>query len=430
VDGMPVLYRCYHGYIAALKYQQPLAEELDVVGCSAQITEMFFDKIKEFVHGMEPTHGVIVLDGFMSKESRQNTIQRAKAQAQLLLDELQELNRKPTDAFKQIELLSNDPDILNLVSLANKWKIRSTLQQQQKHSGLTIEQYDIISMHADKLTMVAKWLVFFSSIKRRYKRGTEELKQDILNLNLDLDQVQHKLEAVRRLIGDVSLEYSSVQDQLSLVTQFPEYKGQRKKMPKAIALSLSQINKEFPKQGIKSLQINGVEADDVIGTLATVATKEDQGVHAYVVSIDKDLLQLVGPRITVCKPESGGYKKMLKKPIRQGLRINAKICDMNWFSNEYQGLNPSQYIDILALMGDAADNIPGVKGLGPKRSLKLIKEYGSIENVIKNHATLSGMPSTLRHNISLQSGETVVAKQLVQLDCDVKLPQNWHQFEL
>jgi len=81
VDGMPVLYRCYHGYIAALKYQQPLAEELDVVGCSAQITEMFFDKIKEFVHGMEPTHGVIVLDGFMSKESRQNTIQRAKAQA-------------------------------------------------------------------------------------------------------------------------------------------------------------------------------------------------------------------------------------------------------------------------------------------------------------------------------------------------------------
>ena len=156
--------------------------------------------------------------------------------------------------------------------------------------------------------------------------------------------------------------------------QYPKYKANREEQPEDIGIAIPWIQKILKGFHIPILCIPGFEADDVIGTIAKKASKE--GFTVYMVTPDKDYGQLVSPNI------------IMYKPSRQGNGIELlgekEICE-NW---DIQNVN--QFIDILGLQGDSVDNIPGVPGIGPKTAAALLKEYGTLENILANAKNIKG----------------------------------------
>ena len=155
--------------------------------------------------------------------------------------------------------------------------------------------------------------------------------------------------------------------------EFPEYKAQREACPEDIKTAVPIIKKILEAYRIPVLEVEGFEADDVIGTLATKAGMN--GIETYMLTPDKDYGQLVGNNVYMYRPRhNGGYEVMGTKEVIEKYGID----------------NTSQVIDLLGLMGDASDNIPGCPGVGEKTAVKLIKEFGSIESLLLNTDKLKG----------------------------------------
>ena len=154
---------------------------------------------------------------------------------------------------------------------------------------------------------------------------------------------------------------------------FPAYKAQREETPEDIRASVPVIKDIITAMNIPVLQADGFEADDVIGTLATKAGAA--GIETYMLTPDKDYGQLVRDNVFIFRPRhGGGYETMGPKEV-----------------NEKYGLSsPDQVIDLLALMGDSADNFPGCPGVGPKTAAKLIGEFGSIDAMLANSSKIKG----------------------------------------
>ena len=155
--------------------------------------------------------------------------------------------------------------------------------------------------------------------------------------------------------------------------EFPEYKAQREACPEDIKTAVPIIKKILEAYRIPVLEVEGFEADDVIGTLATKAGMS--GIETYMLTPDKDYGQLVGNNVYMYRPRhNGGYEVMGTQEVIEKYGID----------------NTSQVIDLLGLMGDASDNIPGCPGVGEKTAVKLIKEFGSIESLLLNTDKLKG----------------------------------------
>jgi DNA polymerase I len=155
---------------------------------------------------------------------------------------------------------------------------------------------------------------------------------------------------------------------------FPEYKAQRESMPEDLSKSIPYIFKIIEAFNIPVITLDGFEADDIIGTLAWEAS--EKGFETYMMTPDKDFAQLVRPNV------------FIYKPARQG--NGAEVLDVAKVLEKWEVKNPLQVIDILALWGDAVDNIPGIPGIGEKTAKKLIAIYDSVENLIANAADLKG----------------------------------------
>lgn len=156
--------------------------------------------------------------------------------------------------------------------------------------------------------------------------------------------------------------------------EYPQYKAQREETPEAIRLAVPFIKQILEAYGVPLLEVPGYEADDVIGTLARQA--DQQGIDTYMMTPDKDYGQLVTEHTYMYKPAVGKTEAQIMGPAE----VNAK-----W------GLqNPLQVIDMLALMGDTADNIPGCPGVGEKTAAKLIQQYGSVEALLASTDSLKG----------------------------------------
>ena len=154
---------------------------------------------------------------------------------------------------------------------------------------------------------------------------------------------------------------------------FPAYKAQREATPEDIKLSVPIIKNILEAYHIPILQVDGFEADDIIGTVATKAGAE--GIETYMLTPDKDYGQLVKPNVYMYRPRhGGGYDKIGESEIEE----------------KYSITSPSQVIDLLALMGDTADNFPGCPGVGEKTAAKLINEFGSVDNLLANTDKLKG----------------------------------------
>ena len=182
--------------------------------------------------------------------------------------------------------------------------------------------------------------------------------------------------------------------------EYKDYKAGRKKMPEELAEQFPVIKDLLNKLSINIFEIDGFEADDLIGTLAVYAEKND--IEVYIVTGDRDALQLASDNIKVVITKKGITEK--------------EIYDKNRMIEDY-GVTPKQFIDVKGLMGDASDNIPGVPGIGEKTAFKLIKEYGSIENVLSNINSING--KKIKENLTEYSEQAVFSKRLATIITDV-----------
>lgn len=155
---------------------------------------------------------------------------------------------------------------------------------------------------------------------------------------------------------------------------FPAYKAQREEMPEDIRKAIPYIRDIIKGYNIPIIEKEGFEADDVIGTLAKTAEKE--GYQVFMVTPDKDYAQLVSENIFMYKPKRMGNEM--------------EILGVGQVCEKFEITNPLQVIDVLGLMGDTSDNIPGCPGIGPKTAMKLVSEFGSIEGVYQNINKLKG----------------------------------------
>lgn len=191
---------------------------------------------------------------------------------------------------------------------------------------------------------------------------------------------------------------------------YEQYKAQREETPEAIRLSVPIIKDIIRAYRIPILEVMGYEADDVIGTLATEAGK--RGITTYMMTPDKDYGQLVSDHVFMYRPKYGDkeFEVMGVKEVKEKFNIES----------------PAQVIDMLGLMGDTADNIPGCPGVGEKTAQKLIAEFGSIENLLSNTDKLKG---SIKTKVETNKEQISFSKFLATIKTDVPINLNMEELK-
>ena len=182
---------------------------------------------------------------------------------------------------------------------------------------------------------------------------------------------------------------------------FPEYKAQREETPEDIKLSVPLIKQILEAMHIPILQVDGFEADDIIGTVATRFGFD--GIETFMLTPDKDYGQLIGPNVFMYRPRhGGGYEIIGEKEV----------------GDKYGIPTPAQVIDLLALMGDTADNFPGCPGVGEKTAAKLINQFGNIDNMLQHTNEIKGK---LREKVENAVEDIKMSKFLATIRTDVPM---------
>ncbi|MFZ4620014.1 MAG: DNA polymerase I [Bacteroidota bacterium] len=192
--------------------------------------------------------------------------------------------------------------------------------------------------------------------------------------------------------------------------EYKEYKATRNKMPDDLAASLKYLKDVVNAFNVPVLELDGYEADDIMGTLARRAEKEK--IDTFLVTSDKDFMQLVSNHIKIYRPGKFGNED----------EIVGEEGVMEKF-----GVTPDRVIDMLGLIGDTADNIPGVPGVGPKTALPLVQKYKTIEKILENVDAIpqKGLQEKLRNNKEL----AMLSKRLVTIDTNVPITVDLHQLK-
>ncbi|MBO62066.1 MAG: DNA polymerase I [Candidatus Marinimicrobia bacterium] len=191
---------------------------------------------------------------------------------------------------------------------------------------------------------------------------------------------------------------------------FPDYKATRKPMPEEMQEQLPHLWELLEAMNIPILKKPGVEADDIIGTLAIAAEKD--GIDTYIVSGDKDFMQLINEHIRLYSP---GTRKSPGPILYSPEKVYEK-----W------GVYPEKIVDLLGLMGDSSDNVPGVAGVGVKTAVKLIREYGSLEGALENAHQVSN--KRVQKGLKEGSENALMSKELVTILTNVELDHSLDDF--
>lgn len=193
--------------------------------------------------------------------------------------------------------------------------------------------------------------------------------------------------------------------------RFPAYKAQRDEMPEELAAAIPHVKSLCRAFHIPVLELDGYEADDIIGTLVRRAEKDS--FECFMVTPDKDFAQLISEKICMWKPGRKGS--------------DHEVIDLPTMLKNWEIERPEQVIDILGLWGDAADNIPGIPGIGEKTAKKLIAEFGSIENLIANANKLKGKQ---KENVIAHAEQALLSKELATIIIDVPIQVTWEDLVL
>ncbi len=193
--------------------------------------------------------------------------------------------------------------------------------------------------------------------------------------------------------------------------EYAEYKATRQKMPEDMASQLETLKDVVRAYGVPVIEVDGYEADDIMGTLAARAEREN--VETYLVTSDKDFMQLISELTKIYKPGRKGNE--------------VEFVSFDGVKKKF-GVSPDQVIDVLGLIGDSSDNVPGVPGVGEKTAIPLIQQYGSIENVLDHIDEIpqKGLKEKLRTNRE----QALLSKRLVTIDREVPVQLDFHQLKL
>ena len=182
---------------------------------------------------------------------------------------------------------------------------------------------------------------------------------------------------------------------------YSEYKATRAKMPDDLRLQIKRIRQMVDAFGFPRLELEGYEADDVLGSIATQAAEQDFGVK--IITGDKDLLQLVNERIIVNLP-------------------GKKVSEVRDFTPQkvfdYLGIRPDQVVDYKAMAGDSSDNIPGVAGVGIKTATSLLQQYGTLDEI---YAHIDELPTRARNRLAVDRESAYLSKDLATIRTNVKI---------
>jgi DNA polymerase-1 len=192
---------------------------------------------------------------------------------------------------------------------------------------------------------------------------------------------------------------------------FSDYKANRSEMPDEIQTQLPYLWTLLEGMNIPVLRVQGVEADDIIGTVAKQCNDKD--FQCNIVSGDKDFMQLINDSTFLYAPQARKREK--------------EIFDSNKVIEKW-GVGPKHIIDLLGLMGDSSDNVPGVQGVGPKTAMKLIKEYGNIENIYENIDSIKN--EKMRDKLLSNKDNAILSKQLVTILTDVNIEASVEDFKI
>ncbi|MDZ7260845.1 MAG: DNA polymerase I, partial [candidate division KSB1 bacterium] len=192
---------------------------------------------------------------------------------------------------------------------------------------------------------------------------------------------------------------------------YADYKATRQKMPEDMASQLPRIKQVIEAFRIPIIEVPGYEADDVMGTLARKA--EGENLLTYLVTGDKDFMQLVTSRVKIYNPKRAGDEVEIvdEKKVKEKL-----------------GVPPQQVRDVLGLMGDTSDNVPGVPGIGPKTASQLIQEFSSLENVLENLDKVT--KQKLRESLKQHADSARLSKKLVTIDTAAPIELDFEQLKL
>lgn len=228
---------------------------------------------------------------------------------------------------------------------------------------------------------------------------------------------------LRKLLNDEKPEYIAAVFDTAAPTfrhdSFAAYKANRAEMPDDLSSQMPFIIKVCEAFSIPIVKLDGFEADDIIGTLAKECEKK--GMQAVIVSNDKDLCQLVhDPKIIAMRNNSQNIKRKVQVPA-------VEWCDEAWVTNKF-GVPPAKIVDLLGLMGDSIDNIPGAPGIGEKGALKLVLEFGSAEEAMKNAEKVTH--KTYRE--SLQNNQDIIRQslELATIHCSVPVELDLDKLKL
>ncbi|MGM9528973.1 MAG: DNA polymerase I [Phascolarctobacterium sp.] len=218
-----------------------------------------------------------------------------------------------------------------------------------------------------------------------------------------------------KLLGDLQPRYMAVafdKSRKTFRTQlYADYKGQRKPTPSELSEQFPLSMKVLDALGIHTLELDNYEADDIIGTFAKTAPED---VEVIIVTGDRDELQLVDKRTKVYYTKRG--------------ISDIQIFDEAEFAANYEGLEPKQLIELKGLMGDTSDNIPGVPGVGPKTAIKLIKEYGTVANVLENIDKVTA--KALRAKLEANKESALLSQRLATICTEAPVDTNIALYEL
>lgn len=190
---------------------------------------------------------------------------------------------------------------------------------------------------------------------------------------------------------------------------YEKYKAQRQETPEDIRAAVPIIKEIIAAYNIKELEVPYYEADDVIGTIAKKAEKEN--IDVYMMTPDKDYGQLTSDHVFMYKPKFAGS--------------GFDVLDAKAIMEKYELSSPDQMIDLLGLMGDASDNIPGCPGVGPKTAQKLLEEYGTIENLLEHTSEIKG---ALKQRLEDNKEQIIFSKFLATIKIDVPIDFNKDEF--
>ena len=258
-------------------------------------------------------------------------------------------------------------------------------------------------MPRPRLFLIDSFGFIFRAYHARARSGAPPMRNST-GLSTEAIYIFHNM--VRKLVADYRPEYIAAIYESEGITfreqEFQAYKANREPTPEDLTQQIPWIEKVLVARGIPVLKYNGFEADDVIGTIANAVT-HDQGLDVVIVSSDKDMLQLVNEHVSMLNPMKD-----------YTLYDPAKVA-------EYMGVAPHQVADLLALKGDAVDNIPGAPGIGDKGAKDLVLRFGSVEGALEHAAEVER--KTYRESLQNHRDQILLSKRLATIDKAV--PIEW-----